>query len=122
MAEPLAGLVRCLCERGVSMELSERERRLLQEMETHLQHENPGLASSLRVHRLRASSGAVVTVAGLVGGVLLMCLGVWRAHAVGIIVALVGFVVLLAATSVAGDWVRARRPHRSLRAREPGKA
>jgi hypothetical protein len=90
------------------MELSERERRLLREMESHLQVDDPSLASSLKVHRLRVGITSVLAVAGLPIGILLMGLGVWRAHAAGIAIALVGYVVLLASTSVTIEWLRAR--------------
>jgi len=104
------------------MELSERERRLLREMETQLLHEDPSLASSLSFHRLRVGASTVLTVSGLAVGVLLMALGVWRAHLFGIALALVGFCVLLAATTVSADWLRARRSRRSAVAKEPKKA
>ena len=90
------------------MVLSERERRLLQEMETHLQAEDPRLASSLSFRRLRVSLRAVLAVCGLPLGVLLMAGGVWRAHAVGILVALIGYVILLFSTVVSVEWLRAR--------------
>jgi Protein of unknown function (DUF3040) len=95
------------------MVLSERERRLLQEMETQLQAEDPRLASSLSLRRLSLrglgiGAGAALTVAGLAVGILLMVVGIGRAHAVGIAVALVGFVVLLVSTTVSGEWLRAR--------------
>ena len=101
------------------MELSESERRMLQEMETHLLAEDPSLASSLRVHRLRVGMSAVLTVSGLLVGILLMAVGVWRAHALGIAVALVGFVVLLISTTITGEYLRAQREHRTV---DPGTA
>jgi type IV secretory pathway TrbD component len=94
------------------MELSESEKRLLQEMETRLLAEDPRLASSLRVHRLRVGARAVLAAAGLAAGVLLMSLGIWRAHLLGIVVALVGFVILLASTTVTVDVLRDRRDRR----------
>jgi DUF3040 family protein len=90
------------------MVLSERERRLLQEMESHLLTEDPRLASSLRDRRLRPGVSAVLTVSGLVGGVLLMGLGIWRAQLLGTVMSLVGFTILLVSSFVAGEWVRAR--------------
>lgn len=90
------------------MVLSERERRLLQEMESHLLAEDPGLASSLSVRRLRIATSVALAVPGLIVGILLMGVGIWRAHAVGIAIALVGYVILLASTSVTVDWLRAR--------------
>jgi len=90
------------------MVLSERERRLLQEMESHLLAEDPGLASSLSVRRLRIATRVALAVPGLIIGILLMGVGIWRAHAVGIAIALVGYVILLASTSVTVDWLRAR--------------
>jgi hypothetical protein len=91
------------------MELSERERRLLQEMETHLLAEDPGLASSLRVHRLRGGIGVALAASGLVIGVVLMGVGTVQGHAAGIGVALIGYLVLLAAVTVTVDYVRARQ-------------
>jgi Protein of unknown function (DUF3040) len=85
------------------MELSERERRLLQEMESHLLAEDPALASSLGAHRLRAGVQVLLVVVGVVVGVLLMAAGLWRAHLLGILIALGGYLVLLASTSVAGS-------------------
>jgi Protein of unknown function (DUF3040) len=90
------------------MELSEREKRLLHEMETQLQAEDPGLASSLVVHRLRPGARAVLATLGLLVGVLLMAVGVWRARPLGIAVALIGYLVLLASTTVAVETLRAR--------------
>jgi hypothetical protein len=90
------------------MELSEHEKRLLQEMETHLVAEDPSLASSLSIHRLRVGYRALLAVLGLTAGVLLMAIGVRRAHVVGIAVALVGYLVLLASTVLAVDLARAR--------------
>jgi len=90
------------------MVLSERERRLLQEMESHLLAEDPGLASSLSVRRLRIATRVALAVPGLIIGILLMGVGIWRAHAVGIAIALVGYVILLVSTSVTVDWLRAR--------------
>jgi hypothetical protein len=96
------------------MVLSERERRLLQEMETHLLAEDPGLASSLSVRRLWIGANAVLTVFGLLVGVLMMGLGVWRAHLAGIALALAGYVILLASVTVAVGWLRARGGHGAL--------
>jgi hypothetical protein len=93
------------------MVLSERERRLLQEMETHLLAEDPHLASSLSVRRLWIGANTALTVSGLVIGVLLMGVGVWRGHTAGIVMALVGYVILLASVSVTIDWLRARGGH-----------
>ena len=104
------------------MELSERERRLLQEMESHLLVEDPGLASSLSVHRLRVGARAIFAVSGVPIGALLMGLGVWRAHRMGIAIAMVGFVVLLASTSMVGEFLRARRRRRPLAAKAAGRA
>jgi hypothetical protein len=97
------------------MELSERERRLLQEMETRLLAEDPGLASSLSVHRLRVGRGAVLAGSGLALGVLLMGIGIWRAHVLGTLIAMVGFVVLLGSTAVAVEVLRGYRGRRSVR-------
>lgn len=94
--------------------LSERERRLLQEMETELLREDPGLASSLRARRLPLGVSAVLTVSGLAVGILLMAVGVLRGHALGIAIALVGYLVLLASTSVATEWLRKRGDHGHL--------
>jgi len=101
------------------MELSESERRMLQEMETHLQAEDPSFASSLRLHRLRLGARMMLAGLGLVVGVLLMAVGVWRAHLIGIAVALVGYLVLLFSTSVTVDSLRARRERRPV---DPGTA
>jgi hypothetical protein len=100
------------------MELSEHEKRLLQEMETHLVAEDPTLASSLSVHRLRVGTRVVRAVLGVIVGVLLMAVGVRRAHALGIAIALIGYVILLASTSLTVDLVRARA---SALARQQGK-
>jgi len=81
------------------MELSERERRLLREMETHLRAEDPGLAATLNVRRLRAGTKAILAASGLVIGVLLMGVGVLRGHGLGIAVALAGYLFLLAAVN-----------------------
>jgi hypothetical protein len=101
------------------MELSESERRMLQEMETHLLAEDPSLASSLRVHRLRAGTKVLLAASGLVIGVLLMAVGVWRAHVLGTALALVGYVVLLVSTTVTFEHLRAHREHRPA---DPGPA
>jgi hypothetical protein len=91
------------------MVLSEHERRLLQEMESHLLAEDPGLASSMRRRRsLSAVAKLALAGSGLVLGVLLMAVGVWRAHALGIAVALLGYLILLASTWFTVDWLRAR--------------
>jgi len=97
------------------MELSERERRLLREMETHLLAEDPGLASSLRLRRLRVGASAVVAAAGLVIGMLLMAVGIWLAHAAGIAVALLGYLVLLFSTSATVERMRELRAVRATR-------
>jgi hypothetical protein len=91
------------------MELSDRERRELQEMETRLLAEDPHLASSLSLGRVRVRVRPVSAVAGLVIGVILMAIGVTRGHAPGIAVALVGYVVLLASVSASADLLRSRR-------------
>jgi hypothetical protein len=105
------------------MVLSERERRLLQEMESHLLTEDPRLASSLRNRRLRPGVSAVLTVSGLVAGVLLMSIGVWQARVLGTAVALAGFLILLVSSFVAGEWVRARGvPGRLARGGAAGRA
>lgn len=91
------------------MELSERERRLLREMETHLLAEDPSLASSLRVHRLRGGAKVALAVSGLAIGAVMMGVGTWRGHGTGIGVALAGYVVLLASVTVTVDYLRARR-------------
>jgi DUF3040 family protein len=91
------------------MVLSEHERRLLQEMETHLLAEDPGLASSLGGRHLRIGTTAALATSGLVTGVLLMAVGVLRARALGTLVALVGYSVLLVSTYVIGEMLRARR-------------
>ncbi len=101
------------------MELSERERRLLQEMESHLLVEDPRLASSLSIHRLRVGTQAVLATSGVVLGIVLMAVGVIHGRAVGIIVALVGFVVLLGSTSVVAGGLRARRESRAPAAGKP---
>src|SRR3954451_4675701 len=93
-------LGRYCSERGVPMELSERERRLLREMETHLLAEDPGLASSLRIHRLRGGAKVALAASGLVLGAVLMGVGTVRGQAVGIGVALLGFLMLLASVTV----------------------
>lgn len=94
------------------MVLSERERRLLQEMETHLLAEDPALASSLSLRRLRPGVRAVLGTSGLVLGVLVMAVGLLRGHAVGIGVALVGYLFLLAGTTITADLMRAGRERR----------
>lgn len=99
------------------MELSESERRMLQEMESHLLAEDPSLATSLSVHRLRVGTSALLAASGLVVGTLLMAVGVWRAHLLGIAVALVGYVVLLVSTSVTVEYLRAHRDPRTV---DPG--
>jgi hypothetical protein len=91
------------------MELSEHERRLLREMETHLLAEDPSLASSLSVHRLRVRASAVLAGSGLVVGLALMALGVRLAHLVGIIIAMVGYLALVVSTHAVGESLRARR-------------
>ena len=97
------------------MELSERERRLLREMETHLLAEDPGLASSLKLRRLRVGASAVLAAAGLVIGMLLMAVGIWLAHTVGIAVSMLGFLVLLFSTSATVDRLRDLRSVRATR-------
>ena len=94
------------------MELSERERRLLEEMESHLIADDPRFALSLRVRRLRAGSRVGLAVAGLVLGVTLMAVGVWRAHAAGIAIALVGYALILAGTVATVSALPGRRPGR----------
>jgi hypothetical protein len=90
------------------MTLSERERRMLQEMETHLLAEDPGLASSLGASRLRLGTRVVLAASGLVIGLLVMGVGVVQGDTVGILIALLGFLVLLAATTVGVESLRAR--------------
>jgi hypothetical protein len=114
--------MRCISERGVPMVLSERERRLLQEMESHLLTEDPRLASSLKNRRLRPGVSAVLTVAGLVVGVLVMIIGIGRAQVLGTVVALVGFTIVLISSFVAGEWVRARGVPGSLARGGAGRA
>src|SRR4051794_17740638 len=92
-------------ERGVLMALSERESRMLQEMESHLLAEDPRLASTLGSRRLPIGVGAVLAVSGLALGVLLMAVGVGRGQGLGIATALVGYLVLLLSTAVVGDWL-----------------
>jgi hypothetical protein len=104
------------------MVLSERERRLLQEMESHLLTEDPRLASSLKNRRLRPGVSAVLTVAGLVVGVLVMIIGIGRAQVLGTVVALVGFTIVLISSFVAGEWVRARGVPGSLARGGAGRA
>jgi hypothetical protein len=104
------------------MELSERERRLLQEMETHLLAEDPRLASSLRVHRLRGGVRVLLAVSGLTLGAVLMGIGTGQGQALGIGVALVGYLILLAAVTITADYLRDRRgrdPGRSANASAP---
>jgi hypothetical protein len=91
------------------MELSEHERRLLREMETHLLAEDPSLASSLSVHRLRLRASAVLAGSGLAVGLVLMAVGVWRAHLLGILIAMVGYLTLVVSTHAVGESLRARR-------------
>ena len=104
------------------MVLSERERRLLQEMESHFLAEDPRLASSLRHRRLPAGANVVLAVSGLVGGVLLMVLGIWRAQLLGTAIALVGFSVLVVSTTVSGEWLRARMARNPGARKGPGRA
>jgi hypothetical protein len=87
------------------MGLSERESRMLQEMETHLLAEDPRLASTMGARRLPIGVGAVLTVSGVALGILLMVVGVGRGHALGITLALVGYVVLLLSVTVVGEWL-----------------
>jgi hypothetical protein len=104
------------------MELSERERRLLQEMESHLLAEDPRLASSLRVHRLRGGVRVLLAVSGLTLGAVLMGIGTGQGQALGIGVALVGYLILLAAVTITADYLRDRRgrdPGRSANASGP---
>lgn len=88
------------------MALSERESRLLQEMESRLLAEDPRLASTLGSRRLPIGVGAALAVAGLALGILLMAVGVGRGHALGITMALAGYVILLLSTFIVGDWLR----------------
>jgi high-affinity Fe2+/Pb2+ permease len=105
------------------MVLSEHERRLLQEMESHLLAEDPALVSSMRSRRsLPAVAKLALAGAGLVFGILLMAVGVWRAHALGIAVALLGYLILLASTCVTVDWIRARGDHGPLAQRAARRA
>jgi hypothetical protein len=97
------------------MELSERERQVLREMETHLLAEDPGLASSLSIRRLRVGVRAIIAAAGLVVGVLLMAVGIGIAHTVGTAVALLGYLVLLFSTSASVDRLRDLRVARGTR-------
>ena len=97
------------------MELSERDRRLLREMETHLLAEDPSLASSLRIRRLPLGLSAILAAAGLVIGVLLMAVGISLEHTTGIAVALVGYLVLLFSTSATVDRLREVRARRRPR-------
>lgn len=90
------------------MVLSERERRLLEEMETRLAAEDPSLASSLGAPRLRVGTRALLAAAGLVLGAALMAIGVGLGQLGGTVVALAGFLVLLAAATIGGEWLRAR--------------
>jgi len=96
------------------MALSERESRMLQEMESHLLAEDPRLATTLGSRRLPLGLGAVLAVSGLLAGVLLMAVGVGQGEGLGTAIALVGFLFLLTGTSVIGEWVRAREKTRTL--------
>ncbi len=114
---------RCSSERGVPMTLSERERRLLQEMETHLLAEDPSLASSLGAGRLRAGTRILLAASGLVIGVLVMGAGVLQGDLLGVGVALIGYLVLLAATVVGVETLRQRVERNAPRpTRPPGTA
>lgn len=89
------------------MALSEDEERLLQQMEAALAAEDPKLVHTLsgkgtrRVHRRRAAIAGVGFFVGLgmlVGG---MAVGMSNHPAVGILVSVVGFVVMVAAAVTA---------------------
>ena len=87
------------------MALSEEEFRMLQQMERALVEEDPKFASTLRGTGLRQSARQRAILAGVVfvGGVALLMTGaVMRLTAVGI----AGFVVMLAAASVAVSALR----------------
>ncbi|HEY9351706.1 MAG TPA: DUF3040 domain-containing protein, partial [Nocardioides sp.] len=81
------------------MPLSEEELRLLEQMERALSAEDPKFASALRGTALRRAQRRHAVIAGIVlaGGVALLMTGVisrmW-------IVGVVGFLVMLASTSV----------------------
>jgi hypothetical protein len=97
--------------KGLSMDMSEDERRVLQEIESHLAADDPRLAESLQGHRrwLRSRPGAgrwMLSSLGLAAGVLLMAIGVRESGTAGILVALVGYCVLLAATATTVKLVR----------------
>lgn len=81
------------------MALSDKEQRLLEQLEAALAAEDPKLASTLRgtttrtLHRRRAAIaglGFVIGLAALIGGMQL-----------SIVVSVIGFVIMLAATVVA---------------------
>jgi hypothetical protein len=90
------------------MELSERERRLLEQIESDLQSEHPDLASSLRTGKLgrwsrlrsRGLEGRVLATFAYAGGLLvgfgLLYLGLSLVNGLGTALALLGWMVLTA--------------------------
>jgi len=103
--------------------LSEEELRLLEQMERALSAEDPKFASALQGSSLRRAQRRRAIVAGvvLVGGVALLMTGV----VCGLpIVGILGFLVMLGATSVGLSAIRGRpaaamaRPHLPHRAGE----
>jgi uncharacterized membrane protein YgcG len=80
------------------MPLSEREQRILEQLERELSTEDPKLATTM-TEGPRASFGRVViAIVGIVAGLLLLIFGVSQSLAV---VGVVGFVVMVAAVVIA---------------------
>ena len=86
------------------MPLSEEELRLLEQMERALVAEDPKLASTMRGTSVRAAARRRVVIASVgfvVGIAVLMTGAVLGGDAIGIAIAIIGFVVMLASAYVA---------------------
>ncbi len=92
------------------MPLSEEELRMLEQMERALVAEDPKFASTLRGTTMRRVARQRTILAGvglLIGIAVLMTGAISRITVVGVI----GFIIMLAAATVAVTSVRQQRPH-----------
>jgi hypothetical protein len=101
----------------MTMTLSERERQLLQEMESELRIPDPGAAQGrVRLHprRLlarvpRPAMGVVSSILGLLLGLLLVVIGVGQAGTLGIVLSVAGTALVIVSIDRGVTHLKARR-------------
>jgi hypothetical protein len=81
------------------MPLSEHEKRLLEQIEQTLGSEDPGLASSLRSARPRASNSMLLmaALAALIAGLGVVLVGLRLNSNVGTVIGVIGYLTIVAA-------------------------